>query len=74
MCIAAVLALGGLFGCRIDEGGVHACPVAGADLGEAAYALGLLAAWGSLLFGRVAVGAGLHWAIVAGIDRHRRKR
>jgi len=48
--MAATLLLGSLGGCRIDEGGIYPCVVLGRDIGELAATLGVLAAWGSMIF------------------------
>jgi hypothetical protein len=71
--IGAVLALGAIFGCRIDEGSAHPCMVFGADLGKADYSLSILAAWGPRLFAPVVLCAGLLWAVVAIITRLRNR-
>lgn len=61
LAIAGTLVLGGLAGCRIDEGAAHPCMVAGHDLAQTAYTLGMLAAWGPLLFVPVCVAIALVW-------------
>ncbi|MBQ4826401.1 hypothetical protein J4729_17870 [Leisingera sp. HS039] len=71
LCIALVILLGFGFGCEINEGFANPCVVLGRDLSETAYSMGILAAWGPLIFGPVSMGAGLLWAIAVAIDRHR---
>lgn len=34
--------IGNAFDCQVDEGGVHPCVVAGQDIGEALYTLGVM--------------------------------
>ncbi|UWQ27533.1 hypothetical protein K3555_13435 [Leisingera sp. M527] len=71
LCIAFVMLLGFGFGCEINEGFANPCVVLGRDLSETAYSMGILAAWGPLIFGPVSMGAGFLWAIAVAIDRHR---
>lgn len=71
LSIAFVMLLGFGFDCEIHEGFANPCVVLGRDLGETAYTMGVLAAWGPLIFGPVTMGAGLHWAIAVVINRYR---
>ncbi|WP_027236978.1 hypothetical protein [Leisingera caerulea] len=70
LCIAAVMLLGFGFDCEIHEGFANPCVVLGRDLGEAAYTLGVLAAWGPLIFGPVSMGAGLLWGLAIALSRY----
>jgi len=73
-CVAGVLVLGLGFGCNIDEGNVHPCVVAGRDVGDFAYTLGFLAAWGVLILGPISLGAGVLWALATLAHRLWRRR
>ncbi|KZL19097.1 hypothetical protein PsAD2_02155 [Pseudovibrio axinellae] len=59
-----VLAAGELGGCVIHEGYANPCSLAGYDLGEFLYSLGVFAAWGLLLvpilWGYMIVGWGIY--------------
>ena len=66
-CFALVKTLGSAAGCRIDEAEVHPCLIMGRDFGQTAATAGLFATWGSLIFGRFVLGAGILWALVAGV-------
>lgn len=70
--LVLTLVLSGPMGCRIDEGSSHPCMIAGSDWGEAAYSLGMIAAWGLFFLAPVSFGAGLLWALVTLIRRLRR--
>lgn len=73
-CAGAVLWLSGPHGCRIDEAGAYPCVVLGRDIGQAAAMMGILAAWGPLLFGPVVLVSGGAWGLYALIRRLRRRR
>ncbi|MBZ0124373.1 MAG: hypothetical protein K8F31_10870 [Roseovarius sp.] len=73
-CAGAVLWLSGPAGCRIDEAGVYPCTVLGRDIGETAAMMGVLAAWGPLLFGPAVLVSGGAWALYTVIRRLRRWR
>lgn len=60
LAMAVTIALGGL-GCTIDEGSAHACRLAGLQLDEFAYAIGLFAAWGGLIVLPISAGFALLW-------------
>jgi hypothetical protein len=66
-CIGLVLVLAGPYGCSIHEGFATPCVVAGMDLGETAYAAGLIAAWGPLVLLPVMAGTAILWAAVTGL-------
>lgn len=72
--VAATLLLGGPMGCRIDEGNVHPCLIAGQDWGEAAYTLGMIAAWGLFFLAPLSFGAGLFWGLTALLYRLFKRR
>lgn len=67
LALAAVLVLGGVAGCRIDESSVNPCVVAGLDLSRTAYRLGVTVAWGFFLIAPAMMATGLCWAAVAGV-------
>lgn len=71
--IAVTLSLGKFGGCVIHEGFANPCVLAGRDWGETAYAVGVFAAWGPLIFAPYVVVAGFGWVAVAVIGRWRRK-
>lgn len=71
---AGALTLANAFGCTIHEGFANPCLVAGTDWGEAAYTLGLLAAWGPLIFAPVVMGAAMLWALFAAVRALLRRR
>ncbi|WP_425049665.1 hypothetical protein [Psychromarinibacter sp. S121] len=72
--IALALGLGYFGGCRIDEGGIHPCTVAGREVGELAYTAGFWAAWGVLLIGPFSFAVGLTWAMTAFVAARIRRR
>jgi len=72
--VASVLTLGNLFGCDINEGSAAPCIVAGTDLGETAYTLGIFAAWGPLFLAPVVMGAAMLWALFAAVRAILRRR
>lgn len=72
-CVLGVLILGSLYGCRIDEAGAYPCDVLGRDVGETAAMLGVLAAWGPLIFGPFVLASGAAWGLFA-LIRHLRLR
>ena len=74
LAIGTIILLGVAGGCRIDEGSVHPCRVLGLEVGEAAYTIGILAAWGPLLIGPICLLAGLLWVTITLIARMRGRR
>ncbi len=70
---AAVLALDHGLGCAINAAAASPCVLAGLDLSEPAYTLGLFAAWGPLLIGPICLGAGILWLLVAMIASIRKR-
>lgn len=72
-CFLAVIVLGHVYGCRIDEAGAYPCSLHGRDIGEAAAMLGVLAAWGPLVFGPFVFVSGAAWGLYA-LIRHLRLR
>ena len=72
--VLAASAVASAFDCRVDEGSVHPCAVAGVDIGSLLYALGvsgwlMLAAFPLMLLTLVAwVGVAI-WAIVRRLRR-----
>ncbi len=70
-CFVAVILFGVLYGCRIDESGTYPCDVHGRDMGRTAAMLGVLAAWGPLVFGPVVFASGAAWGLYALIRRLR---
>jgi len=71
---AGVLTLANGFGCTIHEGFATPCLIAGTDWGEAAYTLGLLAAWGPLIFAPVVIGSAALWGLFALVRAFLRRR
>jgi hypothetical protein len=67
------LALASLGNCRVDEGSVHPCVIAGIDLGEALYTMFVLP-WLGLLTLPVLAFALLLWAIIELTGWLRRRR
>lgn len=63
--VGVTLTLAHAFDCTIHEGFANPCRIAGADWGEAAYTLGVFAAWGPLLLAPVVIGAAALWALFA---------
>ena len=61
VCLAGTIALANLAGCEIHEGFANPCTVAGIDLADAAYTMGVLAAWGPLFMMPWLVGAAALW-------------
>ena len=61
-CLAATVLVTVATGCRVDEGSVHACVVAGHDIGDALYA-GLLTVWLVALAVPFMIVTGVLWAI-----------
>lgn len=74
LSITVVLFLGNVMGCTIHEGFANPCTIAGLDLSDFAYSLGIFAAWGPLLFGPVVLGAGFLWGAVALIRAIRKRK
>jgi hypothetical protein len=72
LAILAVLILSGPFGCTINEAGANPCTVGGFDLAEAAYTLGIFAAWGVLLLLPVIAVGGLLWVVAVAVRKRRR--
>lgn len=72
--VAATLLLAGPMGCSIDEGSVHPCLIAGQDWGEAAYTLGMIAAWGLFFLAPLSFGAGLLWGLTVLLFRLFKRR
>lgn len=72
-CFLGVILLGTLYGCRIDEGGSYPCDFHGRDVGDTAAMLGVLAAWGPLIFGPFVLASGVAWGLYA-LIRHLRLR
>ncbi|KZY35056.1 hypothetical protein A3731_18010 [Roseovarius sp. HI0049] len=72
-CVAGVLILGILYGCRIDEAGAYPCDFHGRDVGDTAAMMGVLAAWGPLIFGPFVLASGAAWGLFA-LIRHLRLR
>lgn len=72
-CFAGVMVLGGVYDCRINEAGAYPCDVHGVDLGGTAAMLGVLTAWGPLIFGPFVAVSGAAWALYT-LIRHLRLR
>lgn len=66
--------LGRIFGCTIDESGVHPCQVPGQNLGEYVLAAGFMAVWGMLQLSPIAIAGGVAWAATAFFHRRYRRR
>lgn len=71
--LGLTLILAGPLGCRIDEGGSHPCVILGHDLGDTAYDLGMISAWGLFFLAPLSCTAGLFWGLLA-LLRHMRHR
>ncbi|MEO3478498.1 hypothetical protein AAFO90_12560 [Phaeobacter sp. CAU 1743] len=74
LAFGAVLFLSAVLGCSINEGFAAPCLLLGRDISDTAYALGLFAAWGPLVFAPFVMGAGLSWAILALIGALRKRK
>ena len=70
-CFLGVIILGGVYGCQINESGAYPCDFHGRDVGETAAMLGILAAWGPLIFGPFVLVSGAAWGLYALIRRLR---
>ncbi|WP_158967484.1 hypothetical protein [Chachezhania sediminis] len=60
--MGAVMYLAGPNSCMINEGSVTPCLFLGHDIGETAYTMGMIAAWGPLFLFPCVVITGLLWA------------
>ncbi|WP_417677447.1 hypothetical protein [Pseudodonghicola sp.] len=69
--LGLTLILAGPLGCRIDEGSSHPCVIAGHDLGETAYSLGMISAWGLFFLAPISFTAGLLWGLTTLLRRPR---
>ncbi len=71
----ASAAVANALGCRLDEGGVHPCPLFGIDIGEALYAGGMML-WFFMLTAPIAAIGLLLWliALVRFLSSGRAKR
>lgn len=72
-CVLGVILLGAIYGCRIDEAGSYPCDFHGRDVGDTAAMMGVLAAWGPLIFGPFVLASGVAWGLYA-LIRHLRLR
>lgn len=72
-CVLGVILLGAIYGCRIDEAGSYPCDFHGRDVGDTAAMMGVLAAWGPLIFGPFVLASGAAWGLYA-LIRHLRLR
>lgn len=72
-CVLGVILLGTIYGCRIDEAGSYPCDFHGRDVGDTAAVMGVLAAWGPLIFGPFVLASGAAWGLYA-LIRHLRLR
>lgn len=69
-----LLFVGFVLGCEVNEGSVQPCMFLGQDIGEIAYAMGIFAAWGSLIMGPIALFGGILWASAALVRRALNRR
>ncbi|GHH00020.1 hypothetical protein [Pseudodonghicola xiamenensis] len=72
--LGLTLILAGPMGCRIDEGSSHPCIILGHDLGDTAYSLGMISAWGLFFLAPLSFTAGLLWGLTTMLRRLRRPR
>ena len=71
--IVAVMVLGGIYDCKIDEAGAYPRDFHGADIGKTAAMLGFLAAWGPVLLGPIVLVSAGAWGLLALIGYLRRR-
>ena len=73
-CFLGMVILGGVYGCQINESGTYPCGFHGHDVGQTAAMMGILAAWGALIFGPFVAASCLAWGLYALIRRLRHGR
>ena len=72
-CVVLAGTIGDINGCKVDEGSVHPCVIAGKDYGQSLYTLGVLG-WFMLLTLPAGVVLGLFWLIILLVHRVRWNR
>ena len=60
ICLVVTVGVAAATGCRVDEGSVHPCIVAGHDIGDALYA-GLMMVWAIVLAFPFMIGTVVLW-------------
>lgn len=73
LAVLLALALAAGLGCAVDEGSVHACTVAGVDIGAWLYA-GFMWGWALMLTLPFMLGTAVAWLVVLLQHRARRRR